>query len=312
MNVIFGSGIIGLLARMILGDSWTVIPFYKSRFFSFNPALDDNYIISDDRIDPYIKDIADTTKFLYLRGWSIQGHIYKEWNSDIYQSWAYKTFGNNIPSQLELYMQTRMNLQVYNIRVNQLYEKLLAKYSDDLKEELKKGQITEIGDHYFIRNNIKYEFENAVNTIPLDALSKFLNWNIDLKSKDVHFYHIQTNNLNFEGINQLFVVDQTFSFYKVTNIAPNRYLFYVHEDIQDPGIYFMLFMDKFDILDGTTIANALPLGEIPKLDKLEKFGIFSVGSCAQWDWCMDVGSCILRIINYSYRGNKPSDKTRIV
>jgi len=48
MNIILGSGIIGLLAKLILGQDWKIIPFYRSRYFSFNPALDDNFIIRDE------------------------------------------------------------------------------------------------------------------------------------------------------------------------------------------------------------------------------------------------------------------------
>ena len=44
MNYILGSGIVGLTARHILGADWQVVPFYKSRFFSSNPPLDDNFL----------------------------------------------------------------------------------------------------------------------------------------------------------------------------------------------------------------------------------------------------------------------------
>jgi hypothetical protein len=44
MNVILGSGIIGLLTKKILGDDWILIPFKKSRYFYFDIPYADNYI----------------------------------------------------------------------------------------------------------------------------------------------------------------------------------------------------------------------------------------------------------------------------
>ena len=55
MNAILGSGLIGMLARDILGDGWTLIPVGRSRFYSFQPALADNYIAIDETINEYMK-----------------------------------------------------------------------------------------------------------------------------------------------------------------------------------------------------------------------------------------------------------------
>jgi hypothetical protein len=307
MNVIFGSGIVGLLAKFILGDSWTIIPFYRSRFFSFNPALDDNFIIADDEIDPIIKELTNDLKpqrFNYGRSWSIQGHLLKTWNKDLYNDWAHKIFGNEKPHHAEAYYKDRMNLQVYNIRLNELYNILVNRYMEELSSEAKKGQVTEIGDNHFIRNGSRHDFDKAISTIPLDILYSLKHKKHRLRSKNVHYLHIQTKDLNFEGSNQVFVVDQYFSFYKVTNVAPERYLIYCHEDIPDPGAYLMSIIPKFDILDGTTIENAIPLGPMPDLSDMNMAGITCVGSYAQWDFCADVGSNILRLMRYANKGNR--------
>ena len=158
MNVIFGSGIVGLLARIILGDSWKIIPFYRSRFFSFNPALDDNFIICDNQLDPFVKDLVEDfalPRFVYTRAWSLEGELIKQWDVGICHDWAYKIFGSQIPPQTEPYMMDRMNLFVYDIRLNQLYERLQTTYIAELREEVLKGEVSEIGDHYFVRNGVK-------------------------------------------------------------------------------------------------------------------------------------------------------------
>jgi hypothetical protein len=180
----------------------------------------------------------------------------------------------------------------------------------ELQEEAAKGPVTEVGDHYFIRGGVRHEFDKAVSTIPLDALCKLMNTDAQLPAKDVHFLHIQTKDLDFEGFNQTFVVDPIFSFYKAVNIAPGRFLIYCHEDIPNPGVYFMSFISKFEILDGTSIERAIPMGPMPNLSAVEAAGITCVGSYAQWDWCADVGSNILRLIRFANRGNKPTDGLR--
>lgn len=315
MNVIFGSGIVGLLAKLILGESWTVIPFYRSRFFSFNPALDDNFVITDDEIDPFIQEITGQPKppkFEYRRAWSIQGHLLPTWNADLYEDWSYKIFGNNKPPHASAYYKERMSLQVYNIRLNELYNKLVHRYMEQLVTESKKGEVTEIGDHYFIRGGIKHEFEKAISTIPLNVLYSLRGKKTQLQTKHVHYLHIQTKDLNFEGFNQVLVVDQYFSFYKVTNVAPERYLIYCHEDIPDPGAYLMAIIPKFDILEGTTVENAIPIGPMPNISDLDNSGITCIGSYAQWDWCADVGSNILRLIRYANRGNRNKTDWKVV
>lgn len=315
MNIIFGSGIVGLLAKLLLGPSWTVVPFYRSRFFSFNPALDDNFIIHDDDIEPFVKDLTHEIKpqtFPYRRAWSIQGHLLETWDASVCRDWLFKVFGTDPPPQSEPYYRDRMTLRVYDIRINEIYRHLVNQFMPDLKVEAEKGQVTEVGDHYFIRNGVRCDFDRAISTIPLDALCKLMNSNVQLPAKDAHYLHIKTDSLDFEGFNQALVVDQMFSFYKATTIAPGRYMIHCHEDIPNPGVYFMSLLSSFEIIDGTSIERAIPMGLMPNLSAVEQAGITCVGSYAQWDWCADVGSNILRLIRYANRGNKPTDGLRPV
>lgn len=309
MNYIFGSGIVGVLAKIILGPSWQIVPFYKSRFFSFNPALDDNFIIVDDDITPFLKDLLkrqQIDQYIYKRAWSVRGHLYDKYDKLICGDWFGKIFGQHIPPQSEAYYLDRMHLPIYDIRTNQLYMRIIDAMRDGLKQEASKGQVTEIGSNYFIRGGVREEFEHLVSTIPLNALLKLSNNNnAELPSKTLHYTHVETDDLDFEGCNQVMVVDRMFPFYKVTNISPKRYLFYFNDEIVDPGIMLMHIVKKFEILDGTSIRDALPVGPAPNMKKLEESGIYCVGSCAQWDWCMDVSSCILRLLRYANRGLKP-------
>jgi hypothetical protein len=306
MNYIFGSGIIGLLAKKILGKNWKLVPFNKSRFFSFNPALDDNFIIRDDKLDEFIQDLTGNKNFLlYKRAYSLGGDLKLDHHAEYDRALLIKLFGE-YPSQSLPYMKDRLSFFVYDIRVNALYDSLIKEYEEQIREEGSKGEVSKVGDHFFIRNNVRYDFDHLLSTIPLDVLTKYLGLDLHLKSADIQYLHVASDELDFEKCNQVMVVDPGISFYKVTNIAPSRYLFYSHKDILQPGLYLMNFMHNFDILEGTSIRGALPLGERPKMDVVEKSGIYCVGSSAEWDWCMDISSCILRIMRYAQRDNKPA------
>lgn len=308
MNIILGSGIVGLLAREVLGPSWTVIPFYKSRYYSFNPPLADNFVCVNDDIESTIKNIVGgpVAKYPYKRAFSVGGELVKSFDEGLYDQFLAKTFGASFPRHAKAYDKDRMTFSVYDIRVNQLYKNLQEKNIEHLKLEADKGQVTEIGPHYLIRGGERVDFENAVSTIPLNVLCQLMGREVELPSKDLHYLHIHTKSLDFEGANQVLVVDNLFSFFKATRIAPHRYLIYCHEEIPNPGEYFMYFLKDFDLIDGTSIKEAMPLGSAPDTTKLEDgSGIHCIGSNAQWDWCADVGSCLLRIIKYANRGFKP-------
>lgn len=304
-NIILGSGIIGLLAKSLL-PSWKIIPFKESRFYSYSLPLCDNYIMVDKEITSFIQDLVPDYRPLYnySRGWSINGHIFKEFDSTICEDWLIHTFGSEYSTHIKLYLANKMQFQVYNIRINQLYEQLMRANLPEIKSEGELGSVTEIGDHYIVRGNKKLEFDNAISTIPLNALNSLSNRNSNLTYKPIYYIRIETNKLDFEKCNQLFVVDRHFSFFKVSQTAPNQYLFYCNEDIPTPGPYFMPIIQNFDIIDGCMIADGIPCGGPPKLESLEKLGIYCVGSYAQHDWCMDVGSCILRLLRYAKREYK--------
>ena len=58
----------------------------------------------------------------------------------------------------------------------------------------------------------------------------------------------------------------------------------------------MQFMRNFDIIDGTSVTEALPIGQPPDVTDIESLGIQCVGGNAQWDWCMDISSCIIKLL----------------
>jgi hypothetical protein len=295
-GVILGSGIVGLLAKEILGDQWTVIPFSRSRFYSFRPALADNFIIRDERIDDLITHFGGKISFIYKTLYSLGGTLLPQ-DDCITNVWLNKVFGLDIPPQALPCIKSRGDFFIYDIRINRLYQNLQQKYQQYLIDNSKKGAVSEIGDHYLIWDNQRIDFDHMISTIPLSKLYKLTKLRHNkLLTAQIWYYHIETNNLNFEGANQTLVVDDSIDFFKVSNIAKNRYLFYFINDIPIPGPYFMQFMQQFDLIDGTTIPDAIPKGSKPDLTSLNTFGIECIGAMAEHDYFMDLGSCLVKLL----------------
>ena len=130
-GVILGSGIVGLLAKEILGDRWLVIPFSRSRFYSFRPALADNFIIRDERIDDLIAHFGGKISFIYKTLYSLGGGLLPS-DDLIINGWLNKVFGQEVPSQALPCIKSRGDHFVYSIKVNQLYNQLQIKYGQSL------------------------------------------------------------------------------------------------------------------------------------------------------------------------------------
>jgi hypothetical protein len=295
-GVILGSGIVGLLAKEILGDQWLVVPFSRSRFYSFRPALADNFIIRDERIDDLIAHFGGKISFIYKTSYSLSGSLLQP-EDLVINAWLNKVFGSQVPPQALPCIKSRGNHFIYNIKVNQLYNQLQQKHSQRLVDDSNRGQISEIGDHYMIWGGRRIEFDHMISTIQLDRLFTLTRLpRIQLPTAQIWYYHVETNGLNFEGANQVLVVDDTIDFFKVSNIAENRYLFYFSRDIPVPGPYFMQFIQQFDLIDGTTITEAIPKGPRPDLTQFDKLGIECIGAMAEHDYFMDLGSCLVKLL----------------
>ena len=315
MKLIFGSGVVGMMARYLLGDGWTVIPFGKSRFYSFNPPLDDNFITHDKQLDPLLAELGLSTTPVWLqRAYSVGGELIRQDPTGaLAADWLDKIFGADVPPHAQAYLSTRMGFFVYEeARVNRLYGSLQIRYRDELLRETALGSVSEIGDHYIVRNGVRQDFERAVSTVPLNALLRLMGRQSNLRYLPSHSIHMHTPSLNFEGATQVMVVDPMFAFYKATVLAKQRYLFHLHQEVSNAGAYFMPIINDYDLIEGTRVPEAIPLGPMPNLSWLEAMDIFPVGQYAQHDWCADVGSNFLRLLKYSGRGEKVQGRQNII
>lgn len=303
------------MARYLLGDDWTVVPFGKSRFYSFNPPLDDNFITHDAQLDPLMAELGLPTTPVWLqRAYSVGGELIRQDPTGaLAVDWLDKIFGPDPPPHAQAYLSTRMGFFVYEgVRANRLYGVLQARYREELLREAALGPVSEIGDHYIVRNGVKQDFERAVSTVPLNALLRLMGRQSNLRYRPSHNIHMHTPSLNFEGATQVMVVDPMFAFYKVTMLAKRRFLFHLHQEVSNAGAYFMPIIDDYDLIEGTQVPEAIPLGTMPSLGWLEAMDVFPVGQYAQHDWCADVGSNFLRLLKYSGRGEKAQGKQAII
>lgn len=293
---ILGSGIVGLLAKMILGDEWEIIPFRKSRFFSFKPPLCDNFIIRDDKIEHFVsKELNGALSYIYNCAYSVNGQLVRTYDKNLSEAWLSK-MTQDPPLHTTFIMKDRMSFGVYDIKVNQLYEKLQEKFKPSGKE------VTKIDDNaIYFSDGSSSAFDSLVNTIPLNAFLKLCNKQPTLTYNDNYIFHVFTKDLNFEGANQVWVVDNDIAFYKATMIAENRYVIYFNKLAANlsVGEYLMKYLPKFDIIDGTMIKESIPTGQKPDLTMMENNKIFSVGMFAEHDLSADLGSSIKRLLRIS-------------
>jgi hypothetical protein len=299
MKVILGGGLISLLARDILGDSWTIVPIGRSRFYSFNPALIDNFIVKDEVTDKYMQQHA-VIPYLHRVGYSYGGQLLFSTNLAL-APYLEKVYGGKVPPHARPYYENRIDFWTSGNCVD-IYSSLQAKYKDEILGNAEKyGTPQNINNHVITTDKGKFEYERMISTVPLDVLLKWtdISW-VDLPSRDLYFYHVRTSDLDFEGATQLLVVDPETEFHKAIMLNRLNYVFQSCAQIEYPGQYFMGFMKNFELVAETMIERAISCGPTPKIDELDTADIMCLGSSA-WDDCLDVGSSIKRLLKFGER-----------
>lgn len=295
-NFILGSGVISLIARAVLGDNWTLIPFNKSRFYSFNPPLADDYITYSSEANLILSQLnLPINTVHYQRATSLCGQLIFSDESFVKQLYIEKLFnGAQHPAALQL---LRNESIIYSLSVRHIYDQLLMRFTPEIHKSIEQyGELCQITDHTIVTTKGSYEFESMISTIPLYALNKFLGFSDDITGRDVWYYHVNTPSLDFEGAKQVFVADKVYDFFRVTTVAPEHYLFECLCDIMQPFEYFGAFTNnKLNVINSTRLEKVIPLDTPPKLDVMENKAIYPIGRHAQWDEFMDIGASMRRL-----------------
>lgn len=293
---ILGSGLVGLIAKEILGNDWEIIPQGRSRYYSFEPALSDNHIVATEAVKQIIN--AGQGIREYKKAFSLGGHLLWEphdWALDMYSN---KLYGESNGIFKKIF---NSKVEIFGLKCNELYKILMNKHIQDIKKaNAKYGQIKEISNEHIHTTTGKFPYQRVLSTIPLDVLFKFLKIENDLKSRDVWVYRIETDQLDFEGADEVLVLDQVFDFYKSVMLSKNEYQFFCLNEIKTPLEYFGAFTNNrltFNPRHSTKIPGAIPMGGgPPDLSELKKYNIECMGSNALWDDMVDISACIIRIL----------------
>jgi hypothetical protein len=293
LNFILGSGLIGCIARKILGSGWSWIPFKRSRYYTFIPPLADNFIQYDEVAHDFLSKYA-IANLIYKRPYSFRGVLSYD-NPVAIDEYFDKVYGQ-YPEYAKKVMKT--TCMVYNITARGLYDKLQNELGDDINSSITNyGQDVsiDIRNHTLttIKDGKKYDYDTIISTIPFDALANKCDININLQSNDVCYYHIATSKINLEGAQQSLIADRDIKFFKVDMTDKNEYLFHTLGPIEDPLGYFGMFIGyNIDILSVYRIDKAIPISsEIPPLD-----GIKCIGSNAEWDDLIDISTCVRKLL----------------
>lgn len=292
-NFVLGSGITGCIARAISG--YTIIPFKRSRYYGSDVPLAENHIPFSDDIEAFMSE------------YSKAGPIYKEVVScdgvlsadDIIKEiYLKKVFGEHPVYAKEFLCKTSM---AYQMTVLQLHDKLQDKFINEINSSIKLvGDVVSID---LSSKRIKFksgqvtEFDKIISTIPLDALAKLCNVDLVMKAKTICYYHIVTKSINLEGADTCLVADEEIEFFKVIRLpTKDEYLFWTNDGLENPYKYFGNYLThNIDIMGAYRILDAIPLGTVD-LSIFENAGIDCIGSNAQWDPFIDVGSSIKRLL----------------
>lgn len=299
MKYILGSGLIAFIAKKILPE-YQLIPSGKSRFFQYDIATCDDYIICHPDVDDVIKNISG--KFIpmfFKRAFSFGGDLLFAQNESFASMWlkkVYDEFPAYAPSLI------KMDMFVYNTSGSHIFKRIekecIKTCADSIRNE-EQVQSIDLQQKQIIltssAGNRIINYENIINTLPLNVLFKLCNIDIELRSKDLHTCVLATDDLDFEGATEVLIIDDLIDFVKCTCIGKNLYQLFYTTDIQQLSSYLKLMVKKFELVSGTCVRNAIPCG-IPTDYNFADFGIKNVGSLAQWDDLVDISTCIRTLI----------------
>jgi len=300
-KVIIGSGLVALICRKILGSDWQILPLAPSRFYSRGvPALGDDFVTYDQSVLEIIKNWGlNTSPLFYKRPYSISGSLlYNDSFADRY----FDRIGIDAnPQTIDYYKNT---FTVFQFSCLQLWSALLREFINEIKmfqeEHPNVKTINRIADHTITLSSGEIlEYKEAISTVPYYALCKWTGMLFNGRMDHTYQYFIKDDNIDLEGANQALICDEEIPFHKCTKISHNKYL------LEVIGHYYDNFQDElgkiigyeFEILSGAIIENGHVFPHKIDIGYLNDQHITCIGSYAQCDPLIDIGSVIKRTHN---------------
>lgn len=297
-NVILGSGLVGLLAKLVMPEDFVVIPFGFSRFYRFKVPLNDDFIYVNQIISDYlIKLGVQPATTMYKTCFSFGGALISGSDTALMKMWLSKVTGNDFPDHAAMVMATD-NRFIYNHSSSDIYRLLHNRFQNEIKAGLEYGKVVAIDKHnrtITFESGSKLEFDLAISCIPLDMLASLCGASSDIQYTSLNYLHLESNTIDLEGYDQSLVVDNNLEFSKVTKLGKNQYVFEFKTRMNDFGMYLLPIIGTADLIQATTISKVLPIGDVANTIELEKDGIYPVGQTAQHDIALNLTSTIIRL-----------------
>ena len=299
---ILGSGLVALACKKILGDDWNIIPFGPSRFYKDKITWGDNYIIYDSIVADLMRgwESFDMTPIFYKRPFSYGGQLL--YNTVFVDAYLEKSGIDKNPISSQYF---KTDFPVFNFSTSALWRYLVKQNLDNIKsfysqyenvkgiEFIKDGCIwlkTDIGHE-------KLEYDQLISTIPFNSLADMAGIADRNDNISCYYYLIKSNKIDIEKANQVLVCDNSIPFNKCTRFRNNNYLIEVQDEYyENPyNVFKAVFEDPFEILETNCIKDAIP--KYLKINEkvFENKNIILIGSSAQCDPLMDIGSCLKRV-----------------
>ena len=295
MNFIIGSGLIGMIAKSILGDSWELVTQKRSRYYSFNPVLADNNIIVSPETEGFVKSLFPmATPILRSRCASLGGQLFNECDESLAESYIRKVYGDRLALPL------KTKFFVYDVTAKQLHDRLQETHRNEIANSRSEVLKLDLDNHILtvkVGNEIKsVEFDRVISTVPLTALMDWAGIEHNFEAKTVCYYHIRTTKIDLEGADEALVCDETIPFFKCIKLGDTDYMFWTFDGIDSPQELFGSILGyDFEIVEVFRINDAIPIGSPPNLSWMSEHGVHCVGSNSQWDDMIGISSCIKRI-----------------
>ena len=303
-NYIIGSGLVALLCRKILGDSWRIVPLGPSKFYSGNvPALGDDFIVYDEVVSGLLREWnLNTIPIMFKRPFSAGGQLlYAQTFISDYLSRM------GLPDNPVVRNSLKSDVTVYPFSCLQLWKMLVSEFLVEIRqfftEHNAKG-ISKIADGKMFFNSDdgvkQIEYGKIISTVPNFVLSDLLNIRDDNRYGDLYFYYVNSDQIDIDKADQVLVCDDVIPFHRCTKIKNNHLIEVLDVYHENPmRVFAPTFGNNFDIIKTHYIEKGYPYPGSVNEQFLAANNIEVVGSLAQCDPLMDISSCIKRIVRLS-------------
>lgn len=280
---ILGSGIEALLAKDLLGSDWKIISPGK---FNKN-VLVGEYLIYDERIDDYLFSLMGNHNINYLHNAiSVNGSLL--YNNLFFNDYLSRIYNDNITiNHISRVIKDFVQIVYNHINVYRLYDKLSQKYTDIIySKDIK------IQNHKLIIDNVEYEYDRIINTLPIYVFNKIFGTDIEHVSYDATIVLCSFSNEVESDV--VYVLDREIPFHKFMKWNGMYVLFFVGRIDKEPKIIY-------DILHNLNIYSVYTIDNYyHEFDLIDHIGndIYMIGRHARNDDAMTISDVVLNLMKF--------------